>query len=939
MNTKKGYFILFFIPCLSVFGQHSITIDAILDAESHTLEINQNIDYKNTTGQALDTLYFVDWANSFSSKTTPLGLRFNEDYRRDFHYANDTERGATLIGEITSETGENVQWNRPSGAPGIIQVVLLKPLFSGENTTLNLKYSVKIPSSKFTKYGYTKDNEFNLEYWYIAPAIYTDHWEIYSNKNLQDIFLPLSNYSINLITPSEYSVTSMLEKHTVDKDRYFQKLHISGKNQKEVKLYIKKFNDFYSIDVDSLKIISNVRVRKLTEEVMHAKLEGILKFLEKNLGKYPLQTLLISTIESNKNPLYGLNQLPKFLRPFPNDFQYEIQMLKSITDAYLDNTIFLNPRTDKWVVDGFLVYLMMEYMDAYYPDMKLAGNLADYFGIRWFHGADLYFNKQYYLGYKNMARNLIDQSLVTPRDSLLKFNYSIANPYKAGLGLKYLEDYLGDMTVQNSIKEFYEQYSLKPVTQKDFAIILKRRSKKDINWFFKDFVGTNDKIDFKIKRIQKDGDSLRITLKNKRNNLMPVPIHGLKGDSVISKHWVDGFKGITTVSVVNNGEEKLILDYEEKIPEIKRNNNYRNINGMLNKPIQVRFIKDIEDPSRSQVFFMPVLEFDNIYDGVTLGGKFYNKTLLRRPFIYKITPTYGFKSKTLIGSIGFGGIFQFKEYGLYSLSAGLKMNKSSYADNLFYKSVRPNIRLNFRNRDLRSNEYQYLSLRSVNISRDKSLDIPLETPNYSIYNLRYTYSNANFENIFRFWLDGEFAKNFSKVSATVKCRKLFVNNRQIDLRFYAGTFLKNKTQADNGFFDFGLDRPTDYLFNYGYIGRSESDGLVSQQYITAEGGFKSILDTRFANQWLTTINAEASIWNWIFAYGDAGYIKNSGSSPQFVWDSGIKLSLVADYFELYFPVASTNGLEMGQKNYGEKIRFKVTLSPKTLLGLFTRRWY
>jgi len=99
------------------------------------------------------------------------------------------------------------------------------------------------------------------------------------------------------------------------------------------------------------------------------------------------------------------------------------------------------------------------------------------------------------------------------------------------------------------------------------------------------------------------------------------------------------------------------------------------------------------------------------------------------------------------------------------------------------------------------------------------------------------------------------------------------------------------------------------------------------------------LDTRFANQWLTTINAEASIWNWIFAYGDAGYIKNSGSSPQFVWDSDIKLSLVADYFELYFPVASTNGFEMGQNNYGEKIRFKVTLSPKTLLGLFTRRWY
>lgn len=383
----------------------------------------------------------------------------------------------------------------------------------------------------------------------------------------------------------------------------------------------------------------------------------------------------------------------------------------------------------------------------------------------------------------------------------------------------------------------------------------------------------------------------------------------------------------------------MILDYEKKIPEIKRNNNYKNLNEILNKPIQFRFIKDIEDPSRSQVFFIPVLEFDNIYDGIILGGKFYNKTVLKRPFIYKITPTYGFKSKTLIGSLRFGGTYQFRESGLYSLSAGLGMSKSSYAEDLFYKSITPYLRLNFRNKDLRSNEYQYINLRSVNISRDKSPDVPLETPDYSIYNARYAYSNSNFENAFTFYVDSELAKKFSKVSATANYRKLFVNNRQIDLRWYAGTFLKNNTRADNRFFDFGLDRPTDYLFNYGYLGRSESKGLASQQYITAEGGFKSILDTRFANQWLTTINAEASIWNWIFAYGDAGYIKNSGSSAQFVWDSGIKLSLVADYFELYFPVASTNGFEMGQNNYGEKIRFKVTLSPKTLLGLFTRRWY
>ena len=56
-------------------------------------------------------------------------------------------------------------------------------------------------------------------------------------------------------------------------------------------------------------------------------------------------------------------------------------------------------------------------------------------------------------------------------------------------------------------------------------------------------------------------------------------------------------------------------------------------------------------------------------------------------------------------------------------------------------------------------------------------------------------------------------------------------------------------------------------------------------------------------------------------------------------DSGIRLNLVTDYFELYFPVYSNRGWEIAQDNYGERIRFIVTISPRTLTGLFTRKWF
>ena len=173
---------------------------------------------------------------------------------------------------------------------------------------------------------------------------------------------------------------------------------------------------------------------------------------------------------------------------------------------------------------------------------------------------------------------------------------------------------------------------------------------------------------------------------------------------------------------------------------------------------------------------------------------------------------------------------------------------------------------------------------------------------------------------------------------TSKWRKLFLNNRQIELRFFAGAFLFNEAK-DSDYFSFALDRPTDYLFDYNYYGRSEDQGLFSQQFIEAEGGFKSQLQPAFANQWLTSLNGSFTIWNWIHAYGDVGLVKNKEENAQFLYDSGIRVSLVQDYFEVFFPVHSNLGWEIAQPNYDQKIRFIVSLDFNTLLKLFTRRWY
>ncbi len=922
-------------------AQNNITIDATLDVNKKVLTISQEITYINSSKDTLNEVLFHDWANSFSSKTSDLGKRFSEDFLKRFYFAKDHERGRTIIQNVSDKSSQSLKWGRYKGKSDIMWVECSKPLYPGESQTFVLKYKIKVASSKFTRYGYQPNGNFDLKYWHIIPAVYDTKWNVYSHKNLDDLYAPISDYKITFTIPHGYEIVSDLNKETIisSEESKNKIIQLKGNTRSEINLYIERAGAFYSFPADGLQFISNIEDNDLMPEMKIVATERILGFLQKKLGKYPFDKILVSESDYKNNPVYGLNQLPDILRPFPDGFQYEIKQLKAITEKYLKNTLIINPRNDTWIRDAIHIYLMMSYTEQFYPEMKMIGKLSKVIGIRWFHAADLDFNDQYFLAYKNMARLFLDQPLTTPRDKLVKFNQNIANAYKAGVGFKYLEDYLGDDNIVDaSIKEFYTQNALQHTSSAKYKETLKSISKKNVEWFFEDYVQTNEKIDFKIKSVKKRKDSIEVTIKNKRNNTMPVSLVGLRKKDMVSKTWVTDIVGTKKVKIANENITKLVLDYDQNIPEVNRRNNYRNLKWIFNKPFQFRLLDDIEDPRYNQLFVIPEFEF-NVYDGFAVAGKFYNKTFIRRDFEYNIAPAYGLKSKKLLGSAAFFFRNQIAEHGLYQIRYGVNGNMFSYAPDLLFRRLSSSVNFFFRPKDLRSNEKQRLSLRNVNVFRERDEENPVETPDYNVFNARYQYSDFNLISFLGYSLDYQISKNFSKFSTTFNYRKLFLNNRQLNLRLFAGTFLFNDTEKDGDFFSFALDRPTDYLFDFNYLGRSEDTGLVSQQIIIAEGGFKSQLDYPFANQWITTLNANTNIWNWIYAYGDVGIVKNKGFSPKYVFDAGVRLSLVADYFEIFFPVVSNKGWEMSQPNYDQQIRFIITLSPETLIGLFTREWY
>ena len=68
-------------------------------------------------------------------------------------------------------------------------------------------------------------------------------------------------------------------------------------------------------------------------------------------------------------------------------------------------------------------------------------------------------------------------------------------------------------------------------------------------------------------------------------------------------------------------------------------------------------------------------------------------------------------------------------------------------------------------------------------------------------------------------------------------------------------------------------------------------------------------------------------------------IKNLNKKLVFDYESGIRLNILTDYFELYLPVYSSLGNELSQSDYLSKIRFRVSFDPRTLSSLISRRWF
>ena len=935
MQRKKIIFaIFFFVPFFFYAQNNKISIEAKL-LEGNKLLINQEIVYHNVSGDALDTIYLLNWANAYKDRRTPLSKRMIDDYDRRFYFARLKERGYSKI-HLLQNNGQNIRHEEPVGAEDLVKVMVPETLLPGDSVKLHIIYEVKLPNDRFTRYGQDGTN-YNLRYWHLTPAIYDQKWHLFSNLNMDDYYVQPTDYQIDFRIPMGFSLHSDLNAEvTMEENMVLYKLQ--GKNRLDVELNIQLNNDFSVYQTEGIEIITNLKSKNLTENIKSDVLQRQFDFINQYLGEYPHEKMLVNKTTYLKQPVYGFNQLPKSMNPFSDIFEWDIKLFKAITDRYIENTILTNKREDNWLADGIQIYLMIEYVNAYYPEVKAIGNISKKWGIRRYNIAKLEFNGKYPFVYQFSTRKQLDQALSTRSDSLSNLNLKLVNRYKSGLGLRYLDAYLKEDIIKNSLKEFYSNSSLTLTKSDEFSEILKGKTDKNLDWYFNDYLLTRKKINYTIKTFEKKGDSVQVLIKNKSNFKAPITLYGVDKKTIKFKQWLEPIEDEQSFTVSQKNIDRLSLNYEYLLPEANLRDNWKRLDKKLfNRPLKFTFFRDIEDPYYNQVFYKPFIGY-NLYDGLLLGPTFYNQALFKKKWLFTASPVYGFKSQTLTGAVALAYEHLPEETSVYRYRAGLSAARSHYDNDLGVTKFTPFVSVSFKRKSLRDVGGKNLFARYVFV--DKDLPDPMTNPEsykYDIFNVRYSYSKPDIINNFRYFADFQYKNDFSKVSLDIRYRKLMNIKRHIDFRLFFGSFLYNATETD--FFSYAIDRPTDYLFDLNYLGRSESSGFLSQQVILAEGGFKSIFEDPYANEWILTSNFGIGIWRWVELYADVGYLKNKGESARFKYDSGVRLNFIPDLLELYFPVQSSLGFEPGFSDYASRIRFVITLDFESYYNFIKRGFY
>lgn len=925
---------------VEVFAQQNrIFIDAQLSENDNQITVDQKIIYHNSTENPISKINLLNWIAAYKNRDTPLLQRKLEDRKSDLYFAKSEDLGS--LDQLQIQINKS-SWTSLSFSEENIFLDLDHTLKSGEEVTINLKYKLYLPNAKFTGYGWAK-NQIVLKYFFLTPNSFeTSEQNSRFYLDIEENQSPGNYWNINLTAPLAYQIESNLPKIS---DRSFE-----GIVNKDPELILKKspFEQIKTqIEGQEIEVDFSYPLTTTDRRNLEFYLPLQLHFIKNKIGFLPSKILITEKFLKDEN-FVGIDDLNfwKFhYQLFKDDEKIDLHYFSILSKAIIQRSAIFEKSKDHWMMNGLKTYLEIQYINRYYADRKLLGDLPDQLNIfglkplKLFHASKLKLNERYGLGYQYMLTQNLDQKINIPFEDLSNFNSTAISHFETGSLFSFLAEKMGVEIFDNFLINYLSNHQEKLIEQQEFLDQLTLASGYSAD-FLENFIKQKNRVNFKLKRYEKVNDQFQVKIAKNTFQTIPFKLETETKSGEKHEFWfdTDASNKTVTYNIPQANAEKIVVNSDYIFPENNYRDNYLYTKGLFanTKKIRIKVLKDIPNPEYNEIYVNPRINF-NAYDKVLFGINFKNSSLFDRKFNYSLTPYFSSGTSSLAGSGGVSYSFQPADAFYRSLELGISSSYFHYDYDLTYKKFSASANMNF-SKNPRSDIGRNLAF-SYNFL-EKQLNQELIAKNdyakYNLWNVGYAYSDRSLIHEKYLSAGVQWMEDFQKISTELSYRWEFAENKKVSFRFFGGYFFTNKTK--NNLFDYGISKVSNYSFSYGLLGQSATSGILAQQFILAEGGFKSYVGNT-ANQWITAINVDSHVWRWFNVYADAGLYKSKFENPQFIWDSGIKLKVIPDFLEVYFPIQSSLGLEPSFKDYGQRIRFTLSLNFSAITNYFRRGYY
>jgi len=534
-NICIGLFL--FLGVVEVSAQKdSIYIEAKLSSDKKRLQVNQELVYYNNSKNVLDTIKLLNWVSAYNKRGTSLVYRKLEDRNTDLHFAKKKELGKVLSLKIKNSDQE-IPVNNISEEN--LFLPLKKALQPGEQLKLNLQYEIQLPDKKFTGYG-TSDKNLALKYFFIVP----DHFDPdnISKRDYHDIEESVSfntYWIINFDLPVNYFIESNLQQLQMNSFR--------GYLDSDPEFLISQ-NQYPSITINNDDIKTEIKFGyDLTPEQkqnLEFYLPLHLKFIKDRIGTIP-QRIFISDKFRAKEDFFGNNDITfwKFRFQLFNDAQKtDLDYFGIVAKKVLDESIITDKQDNHWFKNGLKSYLEIQYLKKFYGDTKLLGNLPEtkIFGIKplkLFYASDVKLIERYGLTYQYIMSQNLDQKIDEKYTVLSNFNDMAISSFETGTLFNYSADKMGYEKFDKLVQNFIAKNTDKQVNPDDFIKELAEQDKRTS--YLADFLQHKNRVNFKLKRFRKEGDSLHIKINKNTPSNIPVKLQTESKDGEIKEYWVN----------------------------------------------------------------------------------------------------------------------------------------------------------------------------------------------------------------------------------------------------------------------------------------------------------------------------------------------------------------------------------------------------------------